>query len=145
MTDNRRINIKAVGLGVLTDVGGSLVLGLMFGVVMVVALAVQGVPQNGVSVRLQEPIFLIPGMIFGFGFTLLGGFVAGRIAKQKQVLHGAIVGAISLLFGLPFWTSIPMWYNLLALAGGIPLGMLGGYIARPSRKKDENVQQSGGG
>ena len=74
MTDNREISIKALVLGVLTDIGCSLIVGFAL-----------------------SPMVLVPSMIIGFGFTILGGFVAGRVSKKSEVIHGGIVGFIAVI------------------------------------------------
>ena len=65
---------------------------------------------------------------------MLGGYVAGRVSKTHEVLHGGIVGGIGLLFGLLFWTSLPLWYSIVSLLGVIPCGMLGGRIATTGQR-----------
>jgi hypothetical protein len=61
------------------------------------------------------------------------GFVAGRVSKKFEVLHGGIVGFIGILFGILFWTTLPLWYIIVSLVGVVPLGMIGGRIAEVSR------------
>lgn len=129
MAVHRQLSIKALALGSLADIGGSLLVGGILGFSMGIYLGVQGIPQNEIPVRLEGLIILIPGLFIGFGFTLLGGYVAGRISKTHEVLHGGIVGGIGLIFGLLFWASLPLWYNIVALIGVIPFGMIGGRIA----------------
>lgn len=135
MTNNRRINVKALVLGVLTDEGGSLVIGSILGVIIGIILAAKGVQQNEIQTFLHGPFVLIAGLIIGFGFTVLGGFVAGRVSKSYQVLHGGIVGFISVFFGLLFWTTLPLWYKIIPLITNIPFGMLGGRIAEITLKQ----------
>jgi hypothetical protein len=129
MTDNRGINIKALVLGVLTDVGGSLIVGSALAVIISIILVAQGVPENKLDAHLQGPIILVLSLIIGFGFTILGGFVAGRVSRKSEMMHGGIVGFIGLFFGLLFWASLPLWYNVLSLLAVVPLGMLGGRLA----------------
>lgn len=51
------------------------------------------------------------------GGTLLGGWVAGRIAADRKLLHAMIVGAIQLLFGVLNVAMIPhpLWFVVVAL------------------------------
>jgi len=58
--------------------------------------------------------------------SILGGFVAGRVSKKFEFLHGGIVGFIGILFGVLFWTTLPLWYIIVSLVGVVRLGMLGG-------------------
>jgi hypothetical protein len=135
MTYKRRINIKAVAWGVLTDTGGSLVVGAILAIITVVVLAMNGTPKNEIEAYLHGPIILILGMIIGFCFTVLGGFIAGRVSRNFEVLHGGIVGFIGIIIGSLFWTTLPLCYKSVSLLGVVPLGMLGGRIAKVSRKK----------
>lgn len=132
MTDNRGINIKALVLGAVTDISGSLVVATILGVVMGIALAAQGIPQSEIEARAQGMV-LIPSLLIGFGFTVLGGFVAGRVSKSYEVMHGGIVGCIGLFFGFLFWAASPLWLIIASLVGTVPMGMLGGRIAATTR------------
>lgn len=133
MTMGKNIKVKAILLGVLTDVAGSTVTGIVIGIGLGIALAAQHVPTNEIAIRLHGASVLISSLILGFGFTVLGGYVAGRVAKQSEILHGGIVGAIGILFSL-FTISYPLWYNIVAIIGIVPFGIIGGLLARKRHK-----------
>jgi hypothetical protein len=84
---------------------------------------------------LNGPIFLISVAVIGWGFTILGGFIAGRVSKCREILHGGIVGFIGILLGLLFWASTPVWLNVTSLIFVVPCGMLGGRIAEFTNNK----------
>lgn len=144
MSKKTGIEIKAIVLGFLTDLGGSLVVGFAYGVILGITMVLKGIPQEDIATQLQGPVVLIPGLIIGFGFTLLGGYVAGRIAKYSEILHGGIVGGIGILLGLLLCGSLPLWYNIISFAGVVPVGMAGGYFAKPKNEKAWDVQQNDG-
>ena len=131
----QRINIKALMLGVLADEGGSLTTGAILGVITGIVLASKGVQQNEIQTYLHSPFVLIPSLIIGLGFTVLGGFVAGRVSKSNEVLHGGIVGFITIFFGILFWTTLPLWFKIIPFTTNVPFGMLGGRIAETTREK----------
>jgi hypothetical protein len=136
VTDDRRINIKAVALGVLTDIGGSLIAILALGVIAGGILAAQGVPEDELDVRLQGPVYLVSSLIVGLGLTVLGGFVAGRVSKKSEVMHGGLVGGVCFVLGLvlwPFLPPLPLWYYVPCYLGTVPSGMLGGRLAVVNR------------
>jgi len=137
----RDINIKALALGALTDLGGSLIAALAYGFVVGFVLGAQGVRQHELGARFASATFLAPGLMIGFAFTLLGGYVAGRVSKTSEVIHGGLVGLISLLFGLIYGLflsrSVPMWYTVLSFVGVIPFGMLGGWAAATKRRESD--------
>ena len=129
MTIYHRLRIKALALGVLTDVGGSLLFGGVLGAVFGIYFAMHDLPENEITSRLQGPGFLIPSLFMGLAFVALGGYVAGRIAKAHEVLHGGLVGGFSLVTGLFFWSSTPLWYGIASVLACVPCGMLGGRFA----------------
>jgi hypothetical protein len=131
----RRLRIKALALGVLTDIGGSLLFAGVLGVVLGIYFGMQNLSANEITIRLQGLGFLIPSLLIGLAFVALGGYVAGRIAKAHEVLHGGVVGGLSLLIGLIFWSSIPLWYDIAGVLACIPCGMLGGRFATNSQHK----------
>ena len=131
----RRINIKALMLGVLVDEGGSLTTGAILGVITGIVLASKGVQQNEIQTYLHSPFVLIPNLIIGLGFTVLGGFVAGRVSTSNEVLHGVIVGFITIFFGILFWTTLPLWFKIIPFITNVPFGMLGGRIAETTHEK----------
>jgi hypothetical protein len=135
MDDTRRIRVKAVALGALTDICGSVVVGSVLGLVTGIVLVARGVPPNELSAHLEGPAVLVPGLIIGFGFTVLGGFVAGRVSKHREVMHGGLVGLVGLIWGLLFWGAGPLWYQLISVVGIIPFGMLGGRLAGAARRE----------
>jgi hypothetical protein len=134
MTDRRGISIKALALGVATDIAGSAIGAAALGVILGGVLVAQGVPEDELAGRLQGPMVLISGLLIGFGFTMLGGFVAGRVSRTSPVVHGGLVGLVAIVLGLPFWTWSPLWVNVLCLLGLVPFGMLGGYAAGADRR-----------
>jgi peptidoglycan/LPS O-acetylase OafA/YrhL len=140
------ISIKAVLLGILTDVGGSLAVSFMLGIILAVYMVFKHIPSDEAENLLYGMGVMIPGSIIGFGFTCLGGYIAGRIAKQAQVLHGALVGLASLVVGILALVlsshSYPTWLTIFSFVSPVPGAMAGGYLAmgkggkkRAKRKK----------
>ena len=79
------------------------------------------------------------GLLFGFAIgtlcIVLGGFVAGRLAKAFEVKHGAAVGVGSLIVSTLEQAAaesdipLPEWFVLISYLVAIPAGALGGYVA----------------
>jgi len=121
-----KIKIKAIALGFLVDTAGSFFLGIILGII----LTINQVKQEIYS---QDIYYLILSLIIGFGFTCLGGYVAGRISKDSQVLHGGVVGGLGLIWGVILYyffpSPIPIWFHVISYTGLVPVGMLGGDLA----------------
>jgi hypothetical protein len=136
MGAGRGISFKAVGLGALTDVVGSLLAMAAVSLIVSVLLGGQDVPAEELERQLHRPGFMVPSLLLGLAFTTLGGLVAGRVSGKSESLHGAIVGSVSLVLTLLLWplsASVPPWHAAVALLGAVPLGLLGGYLAAITR------------
>ena len=78
--------------------------------------------------------------LIGILGTALGGYVAGRIARGRQVLHGVVVAVTSLLLGFALELALDgrvrllYGWDILFLVLMIPAGALGGYVAYCLRK-----------
>jgi hypothetical protein len=128
----RRIKFKAVFWGVLADTIGTLAVAT----ILFFSMAASGLPANEIAARMHGFSGIMLMLIFGLGFTLVGGYVAGRTAGQSEILHGAIVAGIGLILGLFFREAgLPLWYEIVSFAAMVPVGMAGGYIARESKAK----------
>ncbi|MCX6908624.1 MAG: hypothetical protein NTY01_11345 [Verrucomicrobia bacterium] len=142
MTDKTGIRIKAIVLGVLADIGVSLVVGITYGIGLTVCMFIKGIRPEEIGTHLSGPMILIPSLLIGFGATLLGGFVAGRVAKHSEILHGAIVGALGIPLCFLDFGSFPLWFTVVSCVGLAPAGMMGGYLARQKRLRTNNGQPS---
>jgi hypothetical protein len=134
--DSRRISGKAVILGVLTDLGGSVAAMTAVGMIVGSAAAAQGVPQAELDLQLQRPGVLAPSLLLGLGFTALGGFVAGRIAGRSETIHGGLVGFACFVLSIllwPFSAPVASWYMVVSLLASVPVGLLGGHLADRAR------------
>ncbi len=127
MLQIRSLRFKAILWGVLVDIVGTLTVATA----LFLALAASGLPEAEITARMRGFSGLMLMLILGLGFTLIGGYVAGRTAGRFEILHGAIVAGIGLVLGLFFREpGLPLWYEIISFAAVIPLGMAGGYIAR---------------
>jgi hypothetical protein len=73
----------------------------------------------------------IPGIVcsslYGFGFTLLGGYIAAKLSKTGHLLNSALVGGLGILLGLFFISETPTVLIFLSVVLPIPLSVLGGF------------------
>lgn len=99
-----------------------------------------GLPEEALQEALKEMISsqegLLALLVIGALCTLLGGYVAGRLARAEEVKHGALVGAVSLIIGVLQTgmageaSPLPFWHELLGYVLAIPAGALGGSLAQ---------------
>jgi len=124
------IKLKAVIVGAVVDNATTLFI-MTF---LAAALVSAGISEDEVMSRMKSANGLLLGLIIGLGCTVLGAYVAGRMAKQAEVLHGALVAAIGMVIALIFRESgVPAWFDILGFAAMLPAGMAGGYLAERRR------------
>lgn len=134
------IKLKAVIIGAVVDNAGTLFIMTL----LATALVSTGLSQDEVMGRMKSTSGLLLGLILGLGCTLLGGYVAGRMAKQTEVLHGALVAVLGMVVALIFWDkSVPAWFDILGFAAMLPTGMAGGRLAQQRRRTGEGDRPSG--
>ncbi len=140
--------ILAVSAGTLIDLGGTNLAAFAITIVVVFRkafeLASEGLSQAQMQAQLMGETASIKSfpitIAFGILFSLLGGYVAGRIARRDEVLYGMASGlgviALSLActFALRLPTgSQPFWQVLLFGLLNVGVNTFGGFLARLQR------------
>jgi hypothetical protein len=141
MNSNGSLLRSALALlaGIATDILGSLICGIAIGMVLGILLLIQGVPPAELVERMESPSVLVLGGIVGYGFSMLGGYVAARLARRSELLHGGLNAALATLIGwtIPLANPIPVWIRVLMSLLTIPVGIFGGWIALAERRRSE--------
>lgn len=64
--------------------------------------------------------------------SVLAGYLTASLAPGRRWRHVVILAVIQLAIGvgvqLPYWTSLPLWYNLVFLALVVPGHLAGGKL-----------------
>ena len=115
--------VKAVIYGILVDVGGSIVAGLVlvFAYSMVLAGSGASLAEIERAVSNADPTawFSIVGLLAGCAASFLGGYVCARVAATAEMKWVGIVaaasGVVSLLMAMDAYSL--EWNALLALVG----------------------------
>ena len=125
-----KIKFKAIIAGAIVDNVGTLFLMLF----LMTALLSQGLSQEDVVARMKTVSGELLSLLIGLGCTVLGGYVAGRMAGKAEVLHGALVAGAGMLMALFLREGgVPTWYDIIGFGGMLPAGMLGGHSAGQRR------------
>jgi hypothetical protein len=121
----------AILIGCIVDIAGSFLFSIIFRYLATAKAASRGIDPEHTQILLEQWIVSRPGMGFmlflGLGFTALGGYVATRISKTKNLVNATFVGSVSILLGLFFISSTPKLAMFVSLILSIPAAMLGGY------------------
>lgn len=121
---------KAVFLGVLADLGGSFVVGVVLSAVFAANMAAGGANEQQIAAALAKvprgSWMYISGIVLGGLCSIAGGYVCARVAKHSEYGLGAITAAISV--GTGAWlggAAYSFFENILLAALGFVLIMLG--------------------
>lgn len=128
-----RINIKALLLGTLLVLALSFMVGAALVAVQGVLLAMEGQSEEQIMQALTELTdddgYLVWSMLLGGLVSVLGGYVAGRIAGVYPYFNGLAVGVVSTLVGFAFWDDLPLWLNLASIIVTPACCVLGAHLA----------------
>src|SRR3954466_11860392 len=95
---------KAIWIGLVVDIGGSLIGTVLLALVYAAALGAAGVKHEDIAATLQasngDSWFFYAEILVGLGFSVLGGYVCARIARRVELKLGAILAALSAISGL---------------------------------------------
>jgi hypothetical protein len=133
----RGSTLWAVFLGVVADIGGTIVAGIL------ITLMFPGLsaPEQG-SADPSLPVapsagYLWFSLLVGLSFTTLGGYVAARVANNREYFHALLLGVASLVLGELMIAMTPEAYPLgQRLVGDllvIPAALVGGHIRRKQK------------
>lgn len=133
----KRISIKGVLLGFLTDLASSITLGLLIGLAMGLLAAILQARAGDADAARElahrigvSPLVLLAGGLVGLACTALGGYVCGRVARQAPLLNAGLLGLLSVgLTALMAGEGSPLWFLIFSYAGVLPAALFGGWLA----------------
>jgi hypothetical protein len=128
------VKIKAVVFGNIVDVGGSMLSSILLGIGGMVLKKISA--QDSIWFSLSDHLIPSGGgpklILFSVGalFSIIGGFVAARMAKEKELIYGGLSTILCLILGLySIIKSNEIGIKSLGLmALTVLLGLLGGYF-----------------
>lgn len=129
------LNWKAIAFGVLADIFATGLMSLLLFVVLGARLAGPGVSGDLLEqTLLASNTYLALSFVGGLSCTVLGGFVAARIAGRLEYYHGLFTGLGVLVFGELMMLNAPTEYALaLRLLGDallIPAALWGAHLRK---------------
>lgn len=138
-TMNASISIKAIILGTSANI-----IAMLAGIMITVFFIAEGLGKGGLEdVAQRYAGSNIPGFltlkIMGFFAAILGGFIAGRVAKENETRHAVITGASIILLSWLYdvfsgrfaFEQIAQYYVVIV---NLPAAYLGGILARQTKR-----------
>jgi len=135
-----RFNTKAIVIGsmlmfILDILTGSLLFSI-FGGDSLTSGATQAEIEAVGAIIDQNDSYLLASLLLGTFSTVLGGYVAARIAKRLPLFNACAVGWFGIFLGILLGGSgdSPWWFNAIGYISTIPMAIVGGLLARTSMK-----------
>ncbi len=138
----RRVALRSVIVGGIVDWFASSLLGAVSVVVVLLILSIRHTPQDAVPGTVTatvhgSPWYIALQIVLGGGCSLLGGYIAARLARHDMRLNGALSSIISLVSIAGSIALGPDSEQLLAQLLILPvkpaLGFAGGYLCEARR------------
>jgi hypothetical protein len=135
-----KISVKGVFIGAIVDVVASSLAGIPLLLYVMTHMDIAGAPA-GIEVisRLHaDAVLRSIQLTLGFACSILGGYVAARIAKHDEVLNGALSSFLCIVLGIYSAASgkaleSPAEHALL-LAASFGAAAFGGFLARKPKR-----------
>ena len=86
--------------------------------------------RTAYQVLLQDVRYLTLGLILGTASTVLGGYLAARLARSMPYWNALAFGVLGLLISSIGSGDLPAWFKVIGLLLTLPAAVLGGHLAK---------------
>jgi hypothetical protein len=127
--------IQAVIFGLLVDIGGSMLFGIICGAIYGSSLAASGMSAENIviaaySIQPDSWVFIV-STAGGAVFSILGGYVCARVAKRSEYRLGLILASLTTLLHILMRASLYSFVLSAILgAAGFALVVIGVRLGR---------------
>lgn len=134
-----KVSFVAVVLGGVTAFVASLILTLPFVIYVMVKDEHSHAPEGSAATAFSMySIGWLYGLAIGLGCSVLGGYIAARVAKHDELLNGLLSSFLSIAIGI--YSLVSSWRSQSVLVGILPLwaapafALLGGYLRQAQKR-----------
>lgn len=129
------ISIKAVLLASLAVIGVDILSGLLL--LGIYAPDLSGDMTDAelrqlLAQLMHNPGYVLLSLILGTASTVLGGYLAARLARTVPYFNALAFGILGVLIGLLTPADLPTWYRAFGIVITIPAALIGAQVAKRS-------------
>ena len=129
-----RINVKAVSIATVSmfflDLLSSVLLLPLFSDTHVLDSSNAEQIEQALSAMTLSDGYLICTLISGTLTTILGGYLAARIAKIYPYFNAAAFGVVAIAIGCILSNDAPLWFDIIGYLSTLPAAIYGGHLAK---------------
>ncbi|MDD4962701.1 MAG: hypothetical protein PHI11_02145 [Gallionella sp.] len=142
-----KLSLKGVALGSITDIVASNILVIPLIIYVVATRQLASLQSDQFAEALLQtmqntPLLYATQLLIGSACSILGGYIAARIAKHDEILNGAFASLLCIGSGLyvRLFASlhVPLWQHLLGFVASPALSAFGGYLRLKSLRTKSN-------
>ena len=126
--------VRGMLYGALVDIGGTLLAGIVLGILWGSWLAASGNSAEQIAEAVKNPdptsLVAIAGYVIGTAFSGLGGYVCARVARETELRCAAVVAGISIAFGFAVGGAQTFEMGVLMVVTTVAAVMLGAWLGR---------------
>jgi hypothetical protein len=86
--------------------------------------------RAAMRVLYQDARFMTLALILGTASTILGGYLAARLARSVPYFNALAFGVLGLTLGVLTAGELPLWSKIVGFGLTLPAALLGGHIAK---------------
>jgi hypothetical protein len=130
----RGISIKAVVLASLAVIGidimSGIVLAAVFGGPALNADMTDAQLKEAAAAMVAKPGYLASALILGTASTVVGGYLAARLARAVPYFNALAFGLLGVVLGVLTSSELPTWFRVVGLGLTVPAALVGAYVAK---------------
>ncbi len=128
------ISLKAIAIAFTAEIAADYVISLLVFSTFAQGMLTPGLsPEEFAKVRqtvFDTTVFLPCILVLGTATTVLGAYLAARLAKRIPYYHGLAMGIVAIVFTLAVWREHATWIDYLGLLMTLPASLYGAHLAR---------------
>ena len=86
--------------------------------------------RRALQVLFQDARYLTFALIFGTASTVVGGYLAARLARAVPYFNALAFGVLGLTVSLLTSGDLPTWFKIIGFGLTLPAALLGGHLAK---------------
>lgn len=86
--------------------------------------------RRAYQVLMQDVRYVTLGLLLGTASTVLGGYLAARLARSMPYYNALAFGLLGILISMIGSGDLPTWVKVVGLGLSLPAAVLGGHIAK---------------